>query len=384
MTDVWDVAVVGAGPAGSVAAREMARRGLRVLLLDKATFPRSKVCGCCLNGAALGTLRAIGLDNVPVRCGAVPLSGVRLAAGGRTADVRLPGGVALSRESFDAALVAEAVAAGATFRPATAVRLGEIRDHGRGLHLISSQHTEARAIANVVVAADGLNGHLTVTEGNRTAVDRTSRIGAGVVTQDAPAFYQPGTIFMAVGRGGYVGLVRLEDDRLDVAAAFDASFVRAAGGPGPAAAGVLREAGYPAIPDLAALPWRGTPPLTRQSIRVAGPRWFAIGDATGYVEPFTGEGMAWAIASASAIAPLAARGVLAWTDALTEEWEAAHARIVRSRQGTCRIIARVLRSPRLSRLAVWALSMAPGLSRPVVGVLNRPSPVPRLAPDTAA
>ena len=68
----WDAVVVGAGPAGSVAARELARRGVSVLLVDKATFPRAKVCGCCLNAAALDTLAKIGLADLPRRCGAVP------------------------------------------------------------------------------------------------------------------------------------------------------------------------------------------------------------------------------------------------------------------------------------------------------------------------
>src|SRR5262245_23559213 len=48
---VWDVAVVGAGPAGSLAARELARRGASVLLVDRSPFPRPKVCGSCLNAA---------------------------------------------------------------------------------------------------------------------------------------------------------------------------------------------------------------------------------------------------------------------------------------------------------------------------------------------
>ena len=57
-----DVLVIGAGPAGSVTARELARRGRRVLLVDKAAFPRPKVCGCCLNAAAVA--RDVTLDGL--------------------------------------------------------------------------------------------------------------------------------------------------------------------------------------------------------------------------------------------------------------------------------------------------------------------------------
>ena len=60
----WDVVVVGAGPAGSMAALEIARRGPSVLLVDKARFPRYRVCGCCLNGRALSLLGSAGLGGL--------------------------------------------------------------------------------------------------------------------------------------------------------------------------------------------------------------------------------------------------------------------------------------------------------------------------------
>ncbi|HVK09715.1 MAG TPA: FAD-dependent monooxygenase, partial [Gemmataceae bacterium] len=322
---VWDAAVVGAGPAGSVAARELARRGLAVLLIDRAAFPRPKVCGCCLNNSALGTLAAVGLGELAGRCGAVPLDRVRLASGGRSAEVRLPGGVALSRETLDVALVREAIADGASFLPNATARIGADTQ----LHIVpgpnSRMNEPGKLIpirTRVVIAAVGLNGQLVTSEGSRPTSVEGSRIGAGVVADTAPSFYHPGEIYMAVGRGGYVGLVRVEDGRLDVAAAFDASFVRDCGGPGFAAAEILRGAGFSAVPGLETLPWRGTPALTRTPRRVAGERWFAVGDAAGYVEPFTGEGMAWAVASAVAVAPLAARP---WHAGLVREWEQTHA-----------------------------------------------------------
>lgn len=212
------------------------------------------------------------------------------------------------------------------------------------------------------------------------APERGSRIGAGVVlpADCAPAFYAPGTIHMATGRGGYVGLVRVEDDRLDVAAAFDPAFVKQQAGPGPAAETILAEAGWPVPPGLADSPWKGTPALTRQPVRLATYRQFVVGDAAGYVEPFTGEGMAWAVTSAAALAPIAARAVRHWDDNLMPEWEDTHRRLVGRRQGVCRVVSRVLRSPLLTGLAVRALSFAPVLAGPVVAALNRPSPLPRV------
>ena len=366
MNATWDAVVIGAGPAGSVAARELARRGGRVLLVDRAAFPRSKVCGCCLNGAALSALDSIGLGHLAESCGAVPLTSMHLAAGSRSAQLRLPQGVVLSRGAFDLALVREAEAAGATFLPSTQAKLEAVETDSRSIRLEGA--TSTQIAARVVILASGLsNGDSKPSPG--------SRLGGGtIVPADlTPDFYRPGQLFMATGRGGYVGLVRLEDDRLDIAAAFDASFVRTSGGLGAAAEAILARTRWPAIPGLAELSWKGTPALTRKRSTVADHRLFVVGDAAGYVEPFTGEGMAWAIASAAALAPIALRAIAKWNDSCMREWERVHRRTVRRRQWICRAASHVLRSPMLTGLAVRALSLMPSLSRPVVAALNRPA-----------
>jgi flavin-dependent dehydrogenase len=353
----FPVVVVGAGPAGSVAARELSRRGLRVLLADKAHFPRPKVCGGCLNRSAVATLGRLGLGHVLKECGAVPLTAVRVAAGRRSAELRLPGGVAVSREALDAALVREAERAGATVRPWTLIR--------------------PPFTAPVTIVATGLAGAAA-----ESHAAPGSRLGAGVLVpaEQVPAFYRPGTVYMSTARGGYVGLVRVEGDRLDVAAAFDADFVRACGGLGPAAEAVLETTGWPLPPGLAVLPWKGTPALTRTPAAVAGPGWFAVGDAAGYIEPFTGEGMAWAVSSAAAVAPLAVEAVRRPDARLAHKWERTHARLIRRRQWMCRAVARGLRSPTVTGLAVRLLSVLPTLARPAVALLNRPPALPHGSP----
>jgi 2-polyprenyl-6-methoxyphenol hydroxylase-like FAD-dependent oxidoreductase len=352
----WDALVVGAGPAGSVTARELARRGLRVLLVDKANFPRPKVCGCCLNAAAVAAVRRLGLGHV--LAGAVPLDRVIIAANGRTARLRLPRGLALSRETFDTRLVAEAVKAGVEFRPNT---------------LLSRDAQRSAFHARITVVASGLA---------MAEAEPGSRIGAGVVVPAGavPPFFAPGSIYMATGRGGYVGLVRVEDSRLDIAAAFDPAFVKSAGGPGPAAETVIGGVGWPVPSDLTERPWKGTPALTRRPARLAAERLFVVGDAAGYVEPFTGEGMAWAVMSAAALAPIAARATARWDGDLVREWEATHRRVVGRRQRVCRVVSWVLRSPLVTGLAIRALGVLPLLSRPVVAALNRPSPLVRGLP----
>src|SRR5262245_27684568 len=147
----WEAVVVGAGPAGSLAARELARRGTSVLLVDRAAFPRGKVCGCCLNQWSLTTLRGVGLAELPGRCGAVRLRAVRLAARRGRALLRLPEVAALSRERFDAALVEAAVQAGAAFLPLTRAALGGLTEEGRRVVLRQGEQTWETS-ARVVLA----------------------------------------------------------------------------------------------------------------------------------------------------------------------------------------------------------------------------------------
>lgn len=379
MSELWDAVVIGAGPAGSVIARELARRNLQTLLVEKALFPRPKVCGGCLNGNALSALRAAGLGHVPESLGAMPTDCFVVAAGGHRATVSLPRGVALSRSVFDDALAREAVRAGVTFRTGVKATVGPYSSGTTQVRL-ESDRAVSTVSTRVVIVAGGLNGQSTAGLGAETNGPAQSRIGAGVILADAPPDYLAGRIHMAVADGGYVGLVRVDGEQLEIAAAFDASFVRLQGGLGRAAASVISSAGLPEIPGLEIAAWKGTPALTRRPQRVAGPGWFAVGDAAGYVEPFTGEGMAWAIGGALALAPIAIRSLALGCDAGIREWTRTHARLIGRRQWSCRLLARLLRSLRASRWLIAALSVAPGLAGPVVRGLNRPPRLSRSMP----
>lgn len=366
----WDAIVIGAGPAGSLAARELAGQGLQVLLLDRAEFPRRKVCGCCLNGLALGTLNSVGLGQLVNEAGGVPLQQFRLAVQGRQSALPLPLGAALSREKFDLRLIEAAQQKGVTFVPKTKAQLGQL---GKGFREVQTEAGTYRS--KTVIVADGLNSQIANQEDNRTIIQAKSRIGGGTLIKDYPRFYEKGTIYMATGRQGYVGLVCLEDGRLDVAAAFDPVYVKQVGGLGVAAQQILARAGFPTINHLEDQNWKGTPPLTRSASKIAGERWFAIGDATGYVEPFTGEGMAWALASAVAVAPLVGGE---WHSEKMEQWQRIHRQRIRSRQGICRLISWMLKSQGLSRLGMSLVTYSPKLIHPLVSRLNRPNPLPTL------
>jgi menaquinone-9 beta-reductase len=368
----WDVITVGAGPAGSSAARLLARAGRSVLLVDKSSFPRYKVCGSCLNGRVLSALETVGLGALVEEAGGVALDGLRLAVAGAEVALTLPGGAALGRERFDALLVRAAIQAGAEFLPRTRARLGVPTGGFRPVALHHGGDTES-ARARLVLAADGLGAGLLPRTPAMTVP--ASRIGAGLIVDEAPSFYRAGCIHMACGWAGYVGLVRLEDGRLDVAAAFDPSALRHLGGPARAATGIIAEVGWPVPAGLAAGPWRGTPALTSRPERIGAERLFVLGDAAGYVEPFTGEGIAWALISARALCPLALRAVERWDPGFPALWATLHRRALGPRR-LCHMTARLLRSPLLTGVLVRLLAQAPGLAGPIVQALNRHPALP--------
>ncbi len=147
---VWDVVVVGAGPAGSTAARALARSGHSTLLLDRHSFPREKVCGDGLIPDALNALRRGGLYRRVVAEGqrARTLS----AFSPRNIRVDVPGEfVTLRRERFDHILVQAAVEHGAEFRTA---RVTGLDVDGEGVS-VSLANSGGRVRARTAVAATG-------------------------------------------------------------------------------------------------------------------------------------------------------------------------------------------------------------------------------------
>ncbi len=179
---------------------------------------------------------------------------------------------------------------------------------------------------------------------------------------------------MAIARRGYVGLVRREDGALNLAAAFDPTALRSAGGVARAADLVLRQAGFAIPRALETSRWQLTPALTRRAAVVAGERFLLLGDATGYVEPFTGEGMAWALAAGAAVAPFVEEAQAAWSADLELRWQQRLEDLTVSRQRFCRLLSTLLRQP-LATGAVFRLGCRwPAIPERVISGLNRVVP----------
>lgn len=374
LTREWDVVVAGAGVAGAVIAYRLARRGLRVLLAEKASWPRHKTCGGCLNAATLRALEQAGLG--AVRQLGQPYAELTLASGKRRAMLPLPQGRAVSRRQLDDWLVSQAVQAGAVFLDSTQVVLRAADRQSSRRHLLLRHGQAQRKVsARLIVGGDGLGSRLLREDapGDLQVADE-SRIGVGATLDEAPAFYAAGRIHMACAAHGYVGLVRVESNRINVGAALDPGWIKHCGGPAAAVKDILRQSDFPCWSALDEAEWQGTPRLTRQRSRLGSERVLILGDAAGYVEPFTGEGMGWAVAGATALEPLALEAVSAWRPALIDRWTSRHAQVVRSRQRSCHGVAAMLRRPRLLRASLAWLEAVPASVAPLTAWLNRDYP----------
>jgi flavin-dependent dehydrogenase len=389
----WPVIVIGAGPAGSAAAARLAAAGLRVLLIDSAAMPRAKLCGSCLSPAAMRELASLP-GGAPLAPPVLPLERVRLVTAAGAAGLPLPGGGVVSREALDTAGVRRAIAAGAAWLPTTRVATLEPPPAGgsgpvrlRAMPGCAEGMAGEFLTAELVVLATGLGEPVLIGRhaggepegrGGTAVVARDSRIGVGATLASGADGPPKGELVMVVARGGYCGIVRLEDGRLDIAAAVDRDFLVGAGGPAAAVLAIV--GGTPSARDrpgfrldpaaLAAATFRGTPPLTRSRpvVADASGRILRIGDAAGYVEPFTGEGMGWALTSARLLAE--ALEHVNWQDAARERelitaaarYALAHRRQFRSHHARCRRVALVVRRPWLVGGAARLARLAPGLA----------------------
>lgn len=372
---MWDIVVVGSGVAGSITAREAALLGSRVLLIEKARLPRRKVCGCFLNANTLASLVQLNLGHLVVEGEAPSVKGVYLSAGKHRAYLPLPTGAALSRFRLDDQLSAEAVAAGASFLSGTEAHLiARNEDHCRLRLICGSQNGEIRC--RIVIAADGLAGGLARETNSCTRVVQPhSRIGVSAAMSFAPRSYKPGTIEMVIGHDGYIGILQVEDGHLEIAGALDPAAIKR-WGIAESIQRIFRASPLPELEAVDELQWKGTPPLSAHTTPVASHRLFFVGDAAGYVEPYTGEGMAWAIASAATLAPIAHQAAQNYSCDLLGRWIKARERLLGSHMRACRLLTQGLRNDLATKLAVRLFKRFPFLAKPFTNWLYRPCTLP--------
>ncbi len=316
MSEVWDVVVVGAGPAGSCAALAALkeRPDARVLLLDRADFPRDKCCGDGIAPHVLDVLRPLGAADVVD--GWTPLRRLELSRRGRHVAGRMARPVhVIPRETFDARLVDRAVAAGAVLRRH---RVRRVRPDGAGVAVDDAYR------AAVVVGADGTHS--------------VTRAGAGLGSTGRRAVALRGYAPTPPSRAATQVIRYGERRQPSYAWAFDRGDGWSNVGYGELAADGDKPSRDLLLDQLDRLlpgaghdgeRWRGHHlPLSGFGWRREQPDGPVLlaGDAAGLVNPMTGEGIYYAVASGAAAGRTAAVAALGGRSA---EAGARHRAVVR-------------------------------------------------------
>lgn len=333
---MFDVAIVGSGPAGASCAAFCAKAGLRTLLLEREKFPREKVCGDCLNPSCWPVLERLELAQ---RVRALPHGELRsvdfIPINGRAISVALPPGaeIAVKRSLFDELLLLRARELEVEVRlSCTVSALTPPASPMDGWRIKAGDES---LVSRVLVAADGRNSTVArllgllpriVKErvGLQTHLPLPVNFGDRVVLQFLPHGYSGQA---PVGKGELNLCLVGKPDKLPSLRAW-------------------AEKRFALSSDHA---WRTITPLRRAALAPAARGLFLVGDAARVVEPFTGEGISYALRSgelaAEAIASLIANGD---AEAVARDYSAAHQQLYRGRLWINRIARAAVLSPRLT------------------------------------
>ena len=346
-----EVLVVGAGPAGSVAATLLARAGVRVRLLDRSSFPRDKLCGDTVNPGTLAILRRLALA-APIDRAGMAVDGMIVTGPGRASFVSVEGryprglsGRAILRRELDQALVEQAIAAGAAFEPGLPVRRAALGDRS-GACVVDGVAVGVRdgvctLRARAIIAADGRRSVLAFGLGLTRHPVRPRRWAIGGYFESAgprasQAVSEVGSEAalgeMHIRAGRYIGVAPVANGSVNVC-------VVKPSWPGDRAFGdpemILRceLAADPLLRDRFAGARLVARPVVLGPLAVeatapasAIPAGLVLaGDAAGFIDPMTGDGLRFAVRGGE----LAARAVLR---ALEHGWPGVHARLAEERR----------------------------------------------------
>jgi flavin-dependent dehydrogenase len=422
----WDLIVLGAGVAGSATAYWAAKLGLKVLLVEAKRFPREKVCGGCLNSRAQQMLDSIGILDDLRSAGAVPLTQIHVRVQRLGYTWNIPPLLSVRRSTLDSLLAQAAVQAGVSFLSETTGSIVSKEHESVQVRLQRTRHDEnpfnVTATSKLVVLATGLTrsgliarGTVTATTNqstaNQTIAERTtaertntvqkwpsmiaddSRIGVHclISEEDWKAWFSSSQIQlgspsrqlnMLSGSIGYVGICLSDGGQVDLAAALDPNALRVnaqssksncnhAGGNKAgiphAVAQILQECDVDVAPEFFDTKWQSTPELTRESHCVANENVFLVGDALGYIEPFTGEGMSWGLENAVKLAPLLHQALTSGDIHSAEtEWAKVVQQQRKTRQTVCRWVARQARSRWKSQWVLKVFQWIPSLRNQIL------------------
>jgi flavin-dependent dehydrogenase len=343
-----DALIVGAGPAGASCAAFCAKAGLKVLVLERETFPREKVCGDCLNPLAWAVLERMGIADAVRGLPHSRLEKIEIATLARTLlDYPLPrdecGEIAIKRSLLDALLSQRAAQLGAEIRHGESIiRLEPIR-HGWRVTTGCGIYT-----TKSLIAADGRNSTVARLLGILPSASR-ERVALQTHLPAPPGFGEK--VLLRLLPEGYCGAASIGEGLINLCLV---------GRPGAISALKRRvqEMGMAPCGDQA-FEWRTVAPLSRAPLLPAGmvKNVLLVGDASRVVEPFTGEGIYYALASGElAAACLAGRcGV--------REFVQAHRQLYAGRLWINQLAKLAVLHPRTASTLLGATRFTPSLLR---------------------
>jgi flavin-dependent dehydrogenase len=370
-----DVLIAGAGPAGSIAGLLLARAGARVLIIDRQTFPRDKLCGDTINPGCLRFFASLGLSGGALECGR-SLSGMLVSAPSRQERAEYGKGLTgtlLRRRDLDVWLLKQAIAAGAGFESDLVARdvAGEStsgRTVVKGLRL-GRPRRDGSAItmqARIVIAADGLHSGIARAAGLVRARAGNRRWAFGAYMSGVTGLSDLGE--MHVRPRAYVGIAPFDGGLANVCVVtFDPPR-------GMRAADVIRGTvnSDPCLRDrfvngrIVEGP-RTLGPLGAERSAPGVEGLLLAGDAAGFVDPMTGDGMHLAVRGA-ALAADAARYALETGDraGAVPRLAASRARVLGPKIRFNRVVRRVTGSRSAVALVAGGASLVPSMVRTLV------------------
>jgi len=362
-----DAIVIGGGLAGCSIALQLARQNYDVVLLEKDTYPRHKLCGEFLSPEAQASLAGLGVLDAVLDAGTASLHQARLTGPtGATSEHVLPDpALGLSRYRLDRLLFRAACKAGADGRPGTkATNVQGSLDEGFFVEA-GDESLEGR----LVIGAYGRRGVLDRTLERPFLQEQSPYVAFKAHYAGPHDVGSPGTIELHAAAGGYCGVGPIEENRVNVCWIGRTDALTDAGGTPEAMLNTLRR--NPALDARLR-------PLSRVSERfeavsqvpLMSKTRFAgdvcmVGDAAGMIAPLCGDGMAMALDAADLLAPLAAellagaRSPTAFRSTYEQNWTRTFGR--RMRIG--RWVHTAAFRPTLTTTLLYACTALPPLAR---------------------
>lgn len=391
-----DVLIVGGGPAGASSAFQLARRGVRVRVLERARFPRAKPCAECLSPQAsrilydMGVLHELETQGAHLRGmiirapnGAMARGDYAAAHGFRAFRDR---GLAIRRELLDHVLLRRAREAGVhvdeRMRVADVTR--DAQGAVRGVAVLDASGARADLRADVVVGADGLHSVVARRLGLARMAMWPRRISLVAHYREVRGVSEYGE--MHVEADGFVGIADVGDGVTTVAAVFPARRAREISGD---RAGFLDRwiASKPHLAGRFADATRDGPawaigPFASHARRASHPGALLVGDAADFFDPFTGEGIYSALRGGELVADavVAALGASSARDAARafQRYERARRDEFGGKWWVERLISAGVASPPIANRATRALSARKHLADLLVGVTGDFVPASRV------